>query len=366
MKVRAAVARSATSDFSIEEITLEEPRPDEVRVRIIATGLCHTDLVVRDQIIPTPLPLVLGHEGAGVIDAVGSEVTEFQPGDPVVLGFASCRECKQCDAGEPAYCDHFTPLNFGGSRLDGSKSLSDDAGMIGSHFFGQSSFADHCLVSAKNVVKVPAEANLEILGPLGCGIMTGAGAILKALAVGAGHSVLISGGGPVGLSAVMAAKAAGASTIILVDPIEGRRTLALELGATHTLDPSGEDVRARAREIQPGGVDRALDTSGVPAAIEAMAASLAPRAKLAMVGVPKSLDATISLPILGLLQLGASVCGVTEGDADPRTFVPELIQMNMDGKFPFEKLIRVYSIEEINQAVTDQHEGRCVKAVLRF
>lgn len=366
MKVVAAVAREAAGPFSIEELMLEPPRPDEVRVRIVATGLCHTDLVVRDQVIPTPLPLVLGHEGAGVIDAVGADVADLQIGDHVVLGFAACRECKQCDAGQPAYCDHFTPLNFGGARADGSKALSDEASAIGSHFFGQSSFASHALVSAKNVVKVEADAPLELLGPLGCGIMTGAGAILNALEVAEGQVVLISGGGPVGLSAIMAAKAANASRIILVDPLESRRAIALELGASDAIDPNKASVSEQVRTIVPEGVDRALDTSGAVPAIEAMIGCLAPRAKLAMVGVPRSLDAAISVPILGLLQLGASICGVTEGDADPRIFVPKLIEMHKEGRFPFDKLIKIYPITEINEAVADQHAGKCVKAVLRF
>lgn len=366
MQVKAAVVREAAGPFSIEQLTLEEPRADEVRVRIIATGLCHTDIVVRDQLIPAPLPLVLGHEGAGIIDAVGADVTDFVVGDPVVLGFAACRECVQCAAGEPAYCDHFTPLNFGGARADGSQSLSDDDSGIGSHFFGQSSFASHALVAAINVVKVPADAPLELLGPLGCGIMTGAGAILNTLAVGPDHAVLVSGGGPVGLSAVMAAKAAGARTIILVDPIESRRTMAIELGATHVIDPASTDVVEAVHAIVPRGVDRALDTSGAVPAIEAMLACLAPRAKLAMVGVPKSLEATVAVPVIGLLQRGASLCGVTEGDADPRSFVPRLIAMHRAGDFPFDKLITVYPIDAINQAVKDQHDGRCVKAVLRF
>lgn len=367
MKVTAAVARTPAGPFSIEELSLEEPRADEVRIKIVATGLCHTDIVVRDQIIPTPLPLVLGHEGAGIVDAVGSAVVGLEPGDHVVLGFAACRECAQCTAGEPAYCDHFTPLNFGGAREDGSRSLTDESDTpIGSHFFGQSSFADHCLTAAKNVVKVPHNADLELLGPLGCGIMTGAGAILKALKVEEGHAVLISGGGPVGLSAVMAAGAAGAATIILVDPIESRRAMAVELGATHAIDPGAGNVAEQVRGITARGVDRALDTSGAVLAIEAMIGCLAPRAKIAMVGVPRSLDATVAVPILGLLQLGASICGVTEGDADPRTFVPELIGMYLEGRFPFDKLITIYPIDQINQAVADQHAGKCVKAVLRF
>lgn len=364
MKVTVAVAREPAAPFTIEELTLESPRPDEVLVRIVATGLCHTDIAVRDQIIPTPLPMVLGHEGAGIVEAVGSDVRDVQVGDAVVLGFAACRTCQQCASGEPAYCEQFSALNFGGSRADGSKALSDADGSVGSHFFGQSSFASHVLVASKGVVKVPADAPLEILGPLGCGFMTGAGAIMNSLGVKAEHTVMVSGCGPVGLAGVMAAKVAGASTIIVVDPIASRRDAALDLGATHAIDPAVGPLPEQLRAIMPKGVDRILDTSGSVPAIEAALGCLGPRSRLAMVGVPKSLDAAINVPVLLLLTLGASIVGVTEGDADPRTFVPYLIELNRQGLFPFDRLITRYKLADINQAVEDQHAGRCVKAVL--
>ena len=364
MQISAAIVRAPGAPFTIELVTLAEPRPDEVRVRIVATGLCHTDIVVRDQVLPTPLPAVLGHEGAGVIEAVGADVTDLAPGDPVVLGFAACRECAPCRSGEPAYCAHFSALNFGGCRADGTKALSDASGPISSHFFGQSSFATHALVAAKNVVKVPASAPLALLGPLGCGIMTGAGAMLNTLAVQAGDTVLVSGGGPVGLSGVMAAAAMGAETIILVDPLSTRRDFAMKIGATHCIDPMRGDFAQSVRAILPEGASRILETSGVSQAIEGAVAALAPRGRLAMVGVPKSLDATITIGALPLISLGASICGVTEGDADPRSFIPRLIELYEAGRFPFDKLITLYPMERINEAIEDQRVGRCVKAVL--
>ena len=364
MQISAAVARTAGGAFTIESLTLEEPRADEVRVRIVATGLCHTDLIVRDQVLPPPLPAVLGHEGAGIIEAVGADVRDLAPGDPVVLGFAACRECASCRASQPSYCTHFAALNFGGCRADGSRAISDADGGVASHFFGQSSFATHALVAAKNVVKVPASAPLALLGPLGCGIMTGAGAVMNTLEVGPGHSVLVSGGGPVGLSGVMAAAAAGAHTIILVDPLASRRDLAIDLGANHAIDPLAGDLAEAIRAIVPAGVDRILETSGNSAAIEKAVAVLGPRGRLAMVGVPKSLDATITVPSLPLISLGASICGVTEGDADPRTFIPRLIELHEEGRFPFDRLITQYPLAKINEAIEDQYAGRCVKAVL--
>jgi len=364
MDISAAVVREAGAPFTIESLVLEQPRPDEVLVRIVATGLCHTDLVVRDQVLPTPLPAVLGHEGAGIIEAVGAEVQDLKPGDPVVLGFAACRECAPCLAGEPSYCAHFAALNFGGCRQDGSKALTDTKGPVSSHFFGQSSFASYAIVAAKNVVKVPTSAPLKLLGPLGCGIMTGAGAVLITLDVGSSDTVLVSGGGPVGLSGVMAAASTGAHTIILVDPLASRRELALTLGATHAVDAAAPDVADQVRAIAPGGATRILETSGNMKAIENAVSLLGARGKLAMVGVPKALDATFTIAALPLVSLGASICGVTEGDADPLTFIPRLIELYEQGRFPFDRLITEYPIAKINEAIADQYAGRCVKAVL--
>lgn len=364
MEVKAAVARTPGGDFTIERLTLSDMRPDEVLVRVVATGLCHTDIVVRDQLLPTPLPAVLGHEGAGIIEAIGDDVSSVAVGDPVVMGFAACRACPQCLAGEPAYCRDFAALNFGGCRADGSICLHDGDAPVSSHFFGQSSFASHAIVAARNVVKVAANAPLPLLGPLGCGIMTGAGAVMKALKMVRGETILITGGGPVGLSAVMAARASNAAAIIVADPLEGRRTIALELGATNVIDVAAGDTGDQLRAILPKGVDCVLDTSGAVPAIHAGVTALAPRGRLAIVGVPKALDAAITLNILQLLSLGISICGVTEGNADPQTFLPELIALNAQGLFPFEKLMKTYRLEDINRAIIDQHEGRCVKAVL--
>lgn len=364
MQISAAVVRKAGGDFTIETLTLEQPQADEVLVRIVATGLCHTDLVVRDQVLPTPLPAVLGHEGAGIVEAVGSAVTELAVGDPVVLGFAACRDCSHCHAGEPSYCTSFSPLNFGGCRADGTSSLSDANGPVSSHFFGQSSFATHALVAAKNVVKVSASAPLKLLGPLGCGIMTGAGAMFNTLAVSPDHSVLVSGGGPVGLSGVMAAAAAGAKVIIAVDPLDSRRKMAQSLGATHALDPTSGNLAEQVRAVVPSGICRILETSGNSIALEAAISVLGPRGRLAMVGVPKSLEATITIASLPLISTGSSIHGVTEGDADPRALIPELIALFEDGRFPFDRLITEYPLSQINQAIEDQYAGKCVKAVL--
>ncbi len=364
MEIRAAVTRDAGHAFSIERLKLDAPRADELLVRIVATGLCHTDMAVRDQILPSPLPIVLGHEGSGVVEAVGDSVTDFAVGDHVVLSFAACRHCARCEAGEPGYCESFFPVNFGGCREDGSKCLHDANGEVGSHFFGQSSFATHALVASKNAVKVSKDAPLELLGPLVCGIMTGAGAVLNSLAIQPGEALLVTGGGPVGLSAVMAAASRGARAIVVSDPLAGRRTVALELGATHAIDPAKGDLDAQVRAILPAGADCVLDTSGVPAVIGQAIGLLGVRGRMGMVGVPNRLDATFTAAILPMLSLGARICGITEGDADPRTFLPQLIELHAKGKFPFDRMITLYPLERINEAIEDQLRGVCTKAVL--
>src|SRR5215217_7193287 len=175
MEIIAAVVREEGQPFSVEELELEEPRADEVLVRVVAAGVCHTDLIVRDQWYPVPLPAVLGHEGAGVVEKVGEGVTKVRPGDHVVLTFDSCGECPSCLGGKPAYCLNFFGRNFGGSRPDGSTGISEDGDALHSHFFGQSSFASHALAAERSVIQVSQDAPLELLGPLGCGVQTGAG-----------------------------------------------------------------------------------------------------------------------------------------------------------------------------------------------
>ena len=233
MEITAAVARGPGAPLSIETLELEDPRDDELIVRVVAAGVCHTDLVVRDQWIPVPLPVVLGHEGAGIVERVGRSVTKVAPGDPVVMSFDSCGECPSCLAGEASYCHDLGGRNFAAQRPDGTSALSCNGELIHAHFFGQSSFATHALCRERNVVKVASDAPLELLGPLACGVQTGAGAVINALKLGAGQSLAVFGTGSVGLSAVMAAKVVGATTIIGVD-LRDQRLAPREISARRT------------------------------------------------------------------------------------------------------------------------------------
>lgn len=365
MKTRAAVATAPKTDLEIREVEVDDPRPDELRVKIVASGICHTDAIIRDQWYPVPLPVVLGHEGAGVVEGVGSAVQGFSVGDKVVIGPAFCGHCEQCISGHPMYCANFYDRNFGVQRQDGSKAFSDGQGAIGSHFFGQSSFAEYTNVVAHGVVKVPEDAPLDILGPLGCGIMTGSGAVLNVLEPKPGSSIAVFGTGAVGMAGMLAAKAAGATTIIMVDIVAERLTFAKELGATHTVNSKETDPVEAIKEITGGGVNYALDTTGVPAVFSQMTKSLATRGHGALVGAAK-LGTEAPIDIGTLLLNGIQVSLVIEGDTVPKEFIPRLINLYAEGKFPFDKLIKTYSFEDINQAFADSADGLTLKPVITF
>ncbi|HUD51972.1 NAD(P)-dependent alcohol dehydrogenase [Parvibaculum sp.] len=363
MKITAAVARAADAAFSIEEIEIDEPRADEILVRVVGVGLCHTDLVFKAAGI-LALPVVLGHEGSGVVEKVGAKVSKVKAGDRVAITFRSCGTCDRCEKGQPAYCRTMPMLNYIGMRPDGTKALHAGGADISSNFFGQSSFANYCLTYERNVVKVPEGVPLELVGPLGCGVQTGAGGIIRSLACEKGSSVLILGGGAVGLSAVMGAVVQGCGTIIVLEPHEARRKLAMELGATHTIDPKASpDLAAAVKDILPLGVDYAFDTTGIPAVLQATMNCLGSHGVFGIVGVCPP-GTPVPGDLSSVITYGHTIKGIIEGDSDPDVFIPEMIELYKKGRLPFDKLIRTYPLAEINQAIADQHHGDCVKVVL--
>lgn len=365
MEIRAAIARDKGAALSLEDIEIEDPRSDEILVKVAATGVCHTDLVVRDGMLPTPMPVVLGHEGAGVVEKVGSAVTKVKPGDHVVMTFASCGTCPSCQEHATTYCHEFFPRNFFATRGDGSTALSNGDETIHSNFFGQSSFATHALCQEANVVKVPADVDLELLGPLACGIQTGAGAVMNALGVSAGKNFAIFGTGSVGLSAVMAAKLVGATTIIAVDMNNERLRMARELGATHTINPGDANATEEIMKITGYGVNFALDTTGLPGAIRGAVESLAPMGTCGILGA-SSPDAEIVLNETHFMSAGRKLVGIVEGESNPDVFIPTLIDLYRAGSFPFDKLVRFYDFEEINQAIHDSETGVAIKPIVRM
>jgi aryl-alcohol dehydrogenase len=363
MRVTAAVAREESQPFTIEELLLDEPRPDEVLVGIHAVGLCHTDIAVRDQWMPVPLPAVLGHEGAGVVEAVGCDVTKVVPGDKVVLTFGSCGKCALCVAGHPAYCLETIARNVSGGRPDGTNALHGDGAMHG-FFFSQSSFATHAIATERNVVKLGADVDLDVAGPLGCGIQTGAGTVFNRLRPDAGTSIAVFGVDAVGMAAVMAAKVAGCATIIAVDVHPDRLSLALELGATHVIDTSRVNPISAIQRLTGVGVSYTVDTTAVPETTRQAVDSLAPLGTCAILGRGPA-GTELAIDLTNLLVPGRTVTGVTAGDSRPEELIPQLLELYRQGRFPIDRLIGTYSLCDINKAVEDAESGKCLKAVLK-
>lgn len=360
--IRAAVIRAKGGEFHIETATVDAPRPDEVLLRIAGTGVCHTDLLSRDQILPPGPPAILGHEGSGVVEAIGAAVKGVAVGDHAVLAPAHCGGCRMCLTGHPMHCLSFPPLNLRGRRADGTTAYRDaDGAELNAHYFGQSAFADHVVVSARNVVVVDKDAPLELLGPLGCGFQTGAGTVLRALRPPAGSSIAVFGAGAVGLAAVMAARIAGCDRVIAVDLHPHRLDLALELGATDVFRAGPDDVTARIVAATSGGVDFAIDAVGLPRTLRGAMDVLTMGGTAALVGSA----GTGQEVVLGLVPLfGRTVKGILEGDVVPALFIPQLVALHRAGRFPFERLITTYGFDEINRAVLDTESGRTIKPVL--
>lgn len=364
MRITAALARAPHQPFTIDEVELEAPRDDEILVRIAGVGLCHTDLIARDQFVPIPLPAILGHEGSGVVEQVGAGVRRLKPGDQVVLSIDSCGHCPRCGEHLPTYCHSFPLLNLTGARGDGSLSATLNGEPISSRFFGQSSFGTYALATERNAVKVASRTPLELLGPLGCGVQTGVGAIMRSLACPAGSSLAIFGAGAVGLSAVMGGKIQGCSSIIVVEPIAARRAMALEFGATHIVDPAAGPITDAIRAILPQGVDYAFETSGREAVIEAALASLGSHGMLGLVGVPSSPESSFPVNIGTAITFGHQIKGIIEGDSDLETFIPEMVRLHEEGRLPFDRMIKTFKLTEINEAIAAHERGECIKAVL--
>lgn len=365
--ITAAVCREPHGRFTLETLALDAPRAGEILVRVVGVGICHTDLAVRDGQLPVPQPIVLGHEGAGIVEAVGSAVTYVQPGDSVLMSFNSCGACPSCAIDAPTYCYNFGPHNFAGTRPDGSFTLTGERGPVHGNFFGQSSFASHALAHARNVVRVPDDAAhlpLEQLAPLGCGLMTGAGAVLRSMKVRGQMPIAIFGAGAVGLGAVMAAKIAGANPIIAVDLHANRRALALDLGATHALDGAG-DPFAEIAALCPQGLAYAFDTTGVAAIIQQAFDLLAPMGCLGIVGASDPSE-MLHFNEAAFMGGGRTVKGILGGDSDLAGFLPELIGHHVAGRFPHDRLIRYFPFEAINEAVHAGESGAVVKPVLRL
>jgi len=365
MKITAAVVRERGGTFAIEELDLCDPRPDELLVEVVASGMCATDLHGRDAYYPTKFPKVFGHEGAGVVRAIGSRVTAFKLGDHVVMAYPWCGECDNCKTHRQTYCLHAFDLKMNGTRADGSTLHSKEGQPVYSAFFQQSSFGNFTIANERFAVKVRTDVPLTSVCALACGGQTGAGAVLNVMKPKAGDSFAAFGVGAVGLAGLMSAKIAGCDPIIAVDVHEHRLKLAHELGATHTINHSGRiDVVEEIRKITGLGVRYTLETSALPSVLREAVDTLMPAGTCILLGsARKGTEATLETPFL---QTGRTVRGVIQGDSVPQEFIPQLVDHIAAGRFPIERMITFYELAAINRAAAESGAGKTIKPVLRM
>ena len=365
MKIKAAIVKEAGSPFVIEEVELEDPRDNEVLVRMVGCGLCHTDLTAQHGHLPVKFPGVFGHEGSGVVEKVGSAVTKVQPGDHVAMSYISCGTCDACTKGHPTHCDAFFPFNFFGTRPDGSTYMKQGDQAVYGSFFGQSSFATYAIASERNVVKVPKDVPIEMLGPLGCALQTGVGGVFYSLDVKPGSSIAIFGGtGSVGVSAIMGAVVCGATKIIIVSRNDEKMKNTEQFGATHFVNSGKCDPVEEIQKITGGGADYSLECTAIPSIFRQAVDCLRMGGKCGLIGAPP-MGTEVSLDMQTILN-GRTVTGIVEGDATSDILLPILIDLYKQGRMPFDKMIKYYSFEDINDAVADVHAGNTLKAVLKF
>ncbi|MBU1324420.1 MAG: zinc-dependent alcohol dehydrogenase family protein [Alphaproteobacteria bacterium] len=374
MDIRAAVLRATgaarpyadSRPLSIETVRLDPPGPDEVLVAIRAAGLCHSDLSVIDGNRPRPLPMALGHEAAGVVEAVGQGVDDLKPGDRVVMVFMpSCRHCAPCEAGRPALCEPGAAANGKGELLSGGRRLHDATQDI-HHHLGCSAFAEKAVVSRRSLVRVPDDLPFEHAALFGCAVLTGAGAVMNTAAVRPGQSVVVVGLGGVGLAAVLGALAAGASPVVAVDLSEDKLALARSFGAVGTVNAADADAVDQVRALTGGGADVALEMAGSARALDAAWRMTRRGGSTVTAGLPPP-DAALSVNIVQLVAEARTLKGSYIGDADPERDVPRYVELFRQGRLPVDRLLtRTIALDQINAAFDDLADGRTVRTVVTF
>jgi aryl-alcohol dehydrogenase len=360
VRATAALLERTGAPFTIAELDLAEPRADEVLVRVHSVGLCGTDLEFANFF---PTPAVLGHEGAGIVERVGSRVVSVEPGDHVAMSFASCGSCTLCLTGSPAYCRRFDALNFTGTRPDGTTALSLNGSAVNGHFLGQSSFASHVVAPERAVVRIDPSIDLRHVGPFGCGFQTGAGGVLNVLRPEPSSTIAIFGAGAVGVAAIIAAGLCGCGAVVAVDVNEDKLTAARGFGATHLVNSTTTDVAKALAEIAPGGLNYAIDTTGREDVLRTGVEALGPLGRMGVIGIGPS--ESMRFEWRSILN-GRSVTGIIAGSSLPQVFLPALLDLHTAGRFPVDRMISYFPFGQINEAVTAVRRGEVGKAVLVF
>jgi Zn-dependent alcohol dehydrogenase len=363
--ITAAVVEKLDAPFEIQQLRLDEPGPGEVLVRLVATGICHTDGLARHGDLPFPLPGVLGHEGAGTVAAIGPGVETIAVDDRVVIGWPFCGACRNCLSGEPRYCLRLGEVLVGGHRLDGMTALRrPDGSAVSSHFFGQSSFATFALTTARALVAVRPDVPLELMGPLACGVSTGAGAVFNTARPAPGSSIAVFGVGTVGLAAIMAARNSPATTIIAVDRHESRLRLATELGATHAVNAGTDDAVAAVTSICGGPADYALECTGVVSVVRQAVDSVGMLGTAILIGGAPA-GAEFAVDHLTTLW-GKRIVGVLGGGGRSAELITALMDLYAQGRFPLDRLVEFFDLADIEQALAKSYSGEVIKPILRM
>ncbi|MFC6886711.1 MULTISPECIES: zinc-binding dehydrogenase [Actinomadura] len=356
---------AASRPVEIAELDLDPPGPGELLIRVGAAGLCHSDLSVINGSRPRPLPMALGHEAAGEVVETG-EGTEFAPGDHVVLAFVpACGHCERCVGGRPALCGPGAAANGAGTLLGGGRRFAYPDGTRPAHHLGVSAFSAYTVVSARSAVKIDADLPYDIAALFGCAVLTGAGAALYSAAVRPGDTVAVFGLGGVGLAALLAARAAGASTLVAIDVVDHKRDLALGLGATHAV-AGGPGAVEEIRELTGGGAEKVIDTTGVVPVLEQSYAATRPGGTTVTVGLPAPGE-PLTLPALSLVAEERTLRGSYLGSSVPRRDIPRFIGMYRSGTLPVDALLsHRLTLDEVNEGFDRLHAGDAVRQVVTF
>lgn len=368
MKIRAAVLERTNGPHHVVELDLADPREGEVLVRLHASGVCHSDQNAVDGTAETPCPAVLGHEGAGVVEAVGPRVTRVRPGDHVALSWApSCGECSECLRGLRHLCSTAWPAMGAGGLMDGTTRLSRDGEPV-HHYSFISSFAEATVVPERSCVPIPHDVPFGIAGLVGCAISTGVGAVWRTAGVRPGDRVAIVGCGGVGLSALLGAVAAGAGAIIAVDTNPSKLDVARDLGATDGVLWAGspEATAGAVVEASGGGVDYAIEATGRPEAMTAAFLSTRTRGAAVLIGIPRE-DAVVQLPALSIPRKERRVLGSLYGSSYPERDFPHILELYRRGRLPLDRLIsHRLPLDEIDRAFELLRGGDAARIVLEL
>jgi alcohol dehydrogenase len=374
MKVRAAVLRemgqsppyAESRPLEITEVELDPPGPGELLVRVGAAGLCHSDLSVINASRPRVMPMVLGHEAAGEVVEVGSDDTGFAVGDHVVMAFVpSCGRCEPCESGRAALCEPGAAANTAGTLLSGQRRWHDTDGGTLHHHLGVSAFADHTVVSARSAVKVDSALPFEIAALFGCAVLTGVGAVVNSANVQTGESVAVFGLGGVGLAAVLGARLAGAGTLVAIDVVDEKLTLARELGATHAVK-AGPDAVAQVRAITGGGAEKVIETVGSEKVLEQAYVATRRGGTTVTVGLPHP-DRMLSIPAVSLVAEERTLRGSYLGSCVPDRDLPRFFGLHADGRLPVEALLtHRLTLDEVNEGFDRLVSGHAVRQAIVF